>query len=164
MAIKVHKIKGREVLSRALNKMAPEAEKAATEEKIKVVREAAAAIAARAPVGPSVDALTGQTRNAGSYKESIRGGFQSENTGAGRSKNTRASKDPTAVGVYANYIWRFLEFGTSPHVNKGAVPGSQHPGTAAQKHVFTTWREMRPKAKRKINAALYKSIKKTVGK
>ena len=163
MALKV-KIKGRDTLARELRKMAPEAEKAATEEKIKVVKEAAAAIAARAPIGPTVDPLTGQTRNAGEYKASIKGGFQSDNIGAGKRRGTRVSKDPTAVGVYANYIWRFIEFGTAPHVNKGAVPGSQHPGTPSQEHIFSTWREMRPKAKRKINTALYKAIKRTVGK
>lgn len=164
MAMKA-RIRGRERLARELRAIAPEAEKEAAEEKLKVAQEAAKAIAARAPVGPSTDPVTGEPRAPGAYKASIRGGYQKDNPNAQRGRNQRQSKDPYAAAVFANYIWRFLEFGTRPHMMKsGIFAGKQHPGTEAQPHVFSVWREMRPKAKRKINSAVYRAIKRVRGK
>ncbi len=162
MAIKA-KIQGREALNRRLRQLAPEAEKAAAEAKLKVAQEAADAIASRAPIGPSTDPLTGKPRNAGAYRESIKGGFQRDLKG-GVGIGQVQSKDPDAAGVYAEYIWRFLEFGTRPHENKGIAPGSMNPGIPAQKHVFHTWRAMQRKAKRRINAAVNKAVRKAMGK
>ena len=162
MAIKA-KIQGRESLNRRLRQLVPEAEKNAAEAKQQIARDAAEAIASRAPIGPTVDKLTGRARKAGAYRSSIKGGFQRDlkgGIGIGQTK----SKDPDAAGVYAEYIWRFLEFGTKPHVNKGAAPGTQHPGTAKQPHVFPTWRAMQKKARRKINAAVNKAVRKAMGK
>lgn len=162
MALKT-KIKGRDILARELRKLAPEAEKAAVEAKLKVAQEAAAAIAAKAPIGSTVDPFTGKTRKAGEYKASIKGGLQRDFV-ANLGRSQKQTKDPNATGIYANYIWRFLEFGTRPHVNKGAATGSSHPGSPAQEHVFSTWRTMRPKAKRRINSSVYNAIKRTMGK
>lgn len=162
MAIRA-KVQGREALNRRLRQLAPEAEKAAADAKLKVAQEAADAIAARAPIGPSTDPLTGKPRIAGSYRASIKGGFQRDLKGVVGIGQAQ-SKDPDAAGVYAEYIWRFLEFGTRPHVNKGIAPGSMNPGIPAQKHVFHTWRAMQRKAKRRINAAVNKAVRKAMGK
>lgn len=162
MAIKA-KIQGRDALNRRLRQLAPEAEKNAAEAKQQIAREAAEAIAARAPIGPTVDKLTGKPRKAGAYCASIKGGFQRDMQGKVGIGHTK-SKDPDAAGIYAEYIWRFIEFGTKPHINKGIAPGSRHPGTTKQPHIFPTWRAMQKKARRKINAAVNKAVRKAMGK
>lgn len=162
MAIKA-KIEGREALNRRLRQLAPEAEKNAAQAKQQIAQDAAAAIASRAPIGPTTNPMTGKPRKAGAYRASIKGGFQRDMKGQ-IGIGQRQSKDPDAAGVYAEYIWRFLEFGTKPHINKGIAAGTQHPGTAKQPHIFPTWRAMQKKARRKINAAVNKAVRKAMGK
>lgn len=151
MAMKA-KMLGREALTRKLRQLAPEVEKAAEIVKLQVAKDVAAQITIRAPVGATHE-----------YIDSIASGYQRDNPDK-KSLSGQPSKDPDATGIYANYIWRFLEFGTRPHINKGMFAGSQHPGTAAQPHIFPTWRAMRPKAKKKINAAITKAVRKAMGK
>ncbi len=162
MAFKA-KMQGRDALNRRLRQLAPDAEKNAAEAKQQIAKDAAATIASRAPIGPATNPITGKPRKAGAYRASIKGGFQRDmqgRIGVGQTK----SKDPDAAGVYAEYIWRFLEFGTKPHVNKGIAPGTRHPGTSKQPHIFPTWRAMQKKAHRKINAAVNKAVRKAMGK
>lgn len=162
MAIKAT-IQGREALNRRLRQLVPDAEKNAAEAKLQIAKEAAAAIAAKAPIGPATDPFTGKPRRVGQYRESIQGGLQRDNKGMVGIGQTR-SKDPDATGVYAEYVWRFIEFGTKPHINKGAAPGTRHPGTAKQPHIFPTWRSMQKKAKRRVSAAINKAVRKAMGK
>lgn len=164
MAIKTKTI-GREALQRRLDELVPEAAAAAAQAKLEVAQEAASRIAARAPV------------RTGDYKGSIRGGRQADNPGilpVGGKKST----DPDATAVYADFIWRFLEFGTAPHnVAKGGgnnagkialitgrpsklgVKPIAHPGSRAFPHVFYTWKAMRKAAKSKISRAISKAVK-----
>ena len=156
------KLLGRVELTNKIRKIAPKAIEKMDEVKLQVAEEAAAAIKARAP------------RLSGDYAESIRAGLQSDNPdkivfGA------KKSKDPTAVGVYANFIWRFIEFGSQSGVrgarvkNRGANNkqskelGRQsyrtHPGTPAQPHIFPVWRGMRKKAMSRIRNAMNKGIR-----
>lgn len=151
MAIKA-KIMGREALSRKLRQMAPEIEKAAEVALLEGAEDVAAQITSRAPVGATQQ-----------YMASIKAGYQRDNPDK-KSLSGQPSKDPNATGVYADYIWRFLEFGTRPHINKGMYAGSQHPGTVAQPHVFPTWRAARPKIKKKIRLAVNKAVRKAMGK
>lgn len=151
MAIKA-KMLGREALNRKLRQLAPEVEKAAEIIKLQIAKDVAGEITNRAPVGATHQ-----------YMASISGGYQRNNPGK-TSLSSQPSKDPDATGIYANYIWRFLEFGTRPHINSGMFAGSQHPGTAPQPHIFPTWRAMKPKAKKKLNAAINKAVRKAMGK
>lgn len=150
MAFKT-KVLGRDALSRKLNSLVPAAEAATAKAKIEVAQEAARLIEAKAP------------RKSGDYRRSIKGERQADNPTKQPIGGVQ-SKDPDATAVYAEYIWRFLEFGTKPHLNKGQFAGTQHPGTTAQPHVFPTWRAFRPKALRKVRNALNKAVREAMGK
>ena len=145
------KIQGRAALMRRLNELAPNAEKYAAEAKLEIVKEAADKISADAP------------HDTGDYMSNIKGERQADNPHLAPVTG-RTSKDPDACAVYAPFIWRFLEFGTQPHENKGRFAGTQHPGTAAQPHIFDNWREFKPTAKKRINAAINRAVKEARGK
>jgi hypothetical protein len=167
MAFKA-KVLGREALMKKLEKITPGATEAAAEAKIEAAKEAASLISAAAPY------------ETGEYMESIQGGRQADHPDAHRIGTSTSSKDPDATGVYADYIWRFLEFGTAPHkiaakakprlvfrgkdgrfVSKKSV---EHPGGHAEPHVFPTWSEFRPEAKKMINKAVNDAVKRSLGK
>lgn len=145
------KLLGREELTRRLQAIVPEAIKAAEIAKLEVVQDAAVKIAAAAP------------KKTGEYAASIKGGYQRDNPDK-KSFSGQDSKDPDAAGVYGNWKWRFLEFGTRPHANKGEFAGTWNPGIPAHPHIFPIWRELKPKAKRKISRAINQAIKKAMGK
>jgi hypothetical protein len=85
----------------------------------------------------------------------------------------RPTKDPTAVGLFAKFIWRFLEFGTRPHnvakgggtvLGKKQTEGSgaiMHPGSIAKPHIFPTYRAMKPKIRNRIKNAVNRAIRET---
>lgn len=163
------KVLGREALMKRLRQIAPDAERKAEVAKLEVVNDAASKIAAKAPRSPG----------GGKYAASIRGGYQRDSVGL-TSFGGKASKDPDATGVYGDYIWRFLEFGTAAstkghrvgarstdvnqHKSEGRFARRTHPGTAAQPHIFPTWRSLKPAARKKINAAINKAVRKAMGK
>lgn len=136
---------------RRLNELAPNAAKYAAEAKLEVVKEAANDISAAAP------------HDTGDYMSEIKGERQADNPHLAPVAG-RTSKDPDATAVYAPWIWRFLEFGTKAHINKGRFAGTQHPGTNAQPHIFPTWNEFKPRAKKRINAAINRAVRETQGK
>lgn len=158
------KVQGREELFRRLAELAPNVEKYTTEAKLKAGNELAEAIRMQAPEGATLE-----------YRESIEADMF-----ANRPHQERVSpkirNDPTAVGIFAEYIWRFLEFGTAPHnTAKGggtalgwakfrAGDGNRHPGTQAQPHVFPTWRERRAKIKRSVSLAVSKAVREAMRK
>lgn len=162
------KVLGSERLRKRLDEIAPLATKYAADEKLSIAQEAANLMADRAPIsnGPT----------AGDYAASIEGDKISNRPQAKAMVGTQASKDPDATGIFAGWIWHFLEFGTKPHnVAKGggtvlgkrqtAANGARmHPGTKAQPHIFPTWRAMRAKAKKRINAAVLKGVKEAMKK
>ncbi len=155
------KVLGREALTKKLNQVAPLANKYAAEAKLQIATEAADKISDRAPISNSA--------TAGDYAASIQGGKTSDRPSAKALVGASASKDPDATGVFAAWIWHFLEFGTRPHnVAKGGgtVAGRKqrdgarmHPGTRAQPHVFPTWRSMKAKAKKKISDAISRGVR-----
>lgn len=163
MALKT-KIIGREALSKRLNEIAPNVEKYAAAEKLKIAEEVAERISTRAPIGATIE-----------YMHSFEGARLADNPDK-RPVGTNPTKDPSAAGVFASFLWRWLEFGTAPHNtapgggsvlgqathNEGG--GTQHPGTAAQPHIFPSWREMRAKAKKRIQAAVNKGVREAMGK
>ncbi|TPM67462.1 HK97 gp10 family phage protein [Mesorhizobium sp. B2-2-1] len=160
-------IMGREALQRKLDALVPEASKAAAVAKLEVAREAASRIASRAPVGAT-----------GVLKDSIIGARQADMPGA---KAIGAqSKDPDATGVYADFTWKFLEYGTAPHKITGrngkkltfpgadgklvSVPSVNHPGSRARPFVYYTWKAYRKTAKAKIARAISKAVTASIGK
>lgn len=141
----------REKLMRRLNELVPNAEVYAAEAKLEAVKEAANMISAAAP------------HDSGEYMTKIKGERQADNPGHAPVAGTQ-SKDPNATAVYAPYIWRFLEFGTKAHINKGQFAGTEHPGTAAQPHVFPVWREYRKTAMKKVRDAINRAVRESQGR
>lgn len=141
MALKA-KILGREALTRRLNQLAPNVEKAVEPVKLAIAEEAAKRIASAAP------------RNTGDYASKISSGLLRDNPDK-KQVGIQATKDPTAAGIYAPWFWNFLEFGTASH----AIGSGTHPGTTAQPHVFTTWRAYRKSAMRKMRTAINKAVR-----
>jgi HK97 gp10 family phage protein len=151
-------LKGREALMRRLNQLAPNVEKYSAEAKLDIAKDAANQIANAAP------------RSTGEYAASIEADLIA-NRPDQKQVGINNTKDPSAAGVYADYIWRFLEFGTAPHntapggSNKSySGPVNLHPGTPARPHVFTAWRAMKKKARRKLLAAVNKAVREAMGK
>lgn len=137
---------GREELTRRLERLTPGVAAAAAEAKLIAAREAANRIAAAAPV------------RTGTYKDSIIGAKQADMPG--KTSIGQQSKDPDATGVYAEFVWKFLEFGTAPH----NIGNGMHPGSRAQPHVFPTWKAYRKTAKALINKAINKAVKDSLKK
>lgn len=166
MAMKA-KIQGREALTRKLNNMAPSANKYAAEEKLAIAKEAAERMASSAP------------HKSGDYRASIQGDFQRNRSnhkkiGGGDYQN---SKDPDATGIFADYIWRFLEHGTkySPaegprqkrSVKRKVVmtrAKKAHAATRPFPHIFANWRAMRDESKKRIHLAIIRGVKEAMGK
>lgn len=149
MAMKA-KVLGRAALEAKLNSLVPRAREATAKAKLEVAQEAAHQIALAAP------------RKKGDYARSIKG---ERLDGAYTFTDSYAqTKDVDATGIFANWIWRFLEFGTAPHKNKGQFAGTDHPGTVPQPHIFPTWRAYRPRALRKVRNALNKAVREAMGK
>ena len=161
------KVLGREALTRKLERLTPGITEAAAEAKLEVAKEAADLISAAAP------------HDTGDYMNSIRGDFQKNRPGIAP-VGGRQSKDPDAAGVYADFRWRFIEFGTAPHkikaknkpalVFRGAdgnlvtTAEVQHPGSRAQPHVFPTWNSYKKTGKTKISKAINQAVKQSLGK
>lgn len=158
------KVAGREALFRRLAELAPSVEKYTTEAKLKAGEELADVIRVRAPEGATLE-----------YRESIEADLISSRPHQER-LSAKVKNDPHAVGLFAEFIWRFLEFGTAPHnTAKGggtalgwaqhrAGEGTQHPGTQAQPHIFPTWRERRAKIKRSISLAVSRGVREAMRK
>lgn len=160
------KILGREALTRRMRQIVPNAIAEMDKVKLEVAEEAAQKIAERAP----------KSVGGGNYAASIRGGYLRDNPDK-KANGIRQTKDPTAVGVFGNFIWRFLEFGTKaslsqePQVDRRYKSGKvqtkgkrPHAATPAMPHVFPVWRGMRPKAMRKMRLALNRGVRKAMGK
>ncbi len=152
-------LRGRDALMRRLNQLAPNVEKYTAEAKLKAADMLADEIRSRAPTGATLD-----------YMESIDGDLLTSRP-AQEQVGTRATKDPGATGIFAKFIWRFLEFGTAPHnTAKGggtvlgkkqlaSGQGQMHPGSPAQPHIFPTYRAAKPRIRRMILAAVNKAVR-----
>jgi HK97 gp10 family phage protein len=128
---------GREALHARLRQLVPDAEKELAQAQLDVAVELANRIKPRAP-GPR----TGQ------YQASIQGDRLANRPGkraVGKGLKGQ-TKDPNATGVFAEYIWRFLEWGT---VKMSAKP-----------HIFPTYRAYRKKLRRKMANAVNKAVRK----
>lgn len=129
---------------RRLRALVPAAEAELAKEQLEGAVELANRIKPRAP------------RNTGRYAASIQGdrlanrpgerriGGKVKATGVGRQLS--ATKDPNATGVFAEFIWRFLEFGTVK--------------MAARPHIFPTFRAYRKKLRRRMANAVNRAVRK----
>jgi hypothetical protein len=150
---------GREALMRRLNTIAPNIEKYTADEKKAAGDDLADAVRRVAPTGETLD-----------YMESIQADLIADRP-AQEQVGVRTSKDPSAVGLFAKFIWRFLEFGTRPHnvaKDGGTVLGKKqtkatgaimHPGSVAKPHIFPIYRAMKPKIRRRIRNAVNRAIR-----
>jgi len=148
MAIRA-KFMGREKVAARLRKFVPDAEKQMAEAQIAAANELADAIRPRAPVDD------------GDYQQSIRGGRLADNPGAAVF-GLRETKDKNATGIFASFLWRWLEFGTNDRtVKKTGAPAGKMP---AQPHIMPTWRQHQKRIRRKVAGALNRAIKRGRGK
>lgn len=158
MALKV-RVQGRAQLTRNLQAVVPKALVYAAEANLKIAEEVADKIRDVAPRGATLE-----------YAESLRGDFLKNNPNAlDFSKNP--TKDKDAAGLFAQWIWRFLEYGTAPHntaAGGGTVKGRSdfhqgigniHPGTPAQPHIFPTMRAFKSTAAKIKRAAINKAFR-----
>ena len=127
------KFANREAVMARLRKVAPNAEREIAKAQLDAARGLAEAIRARAPV------------DTGRYRESLEADLL-RNRKAASIGGGRKSKDPNATGVFGEFIWRFLEFGT---VNQPAQP-----------HIFPTYRASKKAIRRGMRRALKNAIAK----
>lgn len=128
---------GREKVMRLLNEVVPEAEKELAKAQLEGMQRVAGKIKTRAP-GPRT----------GAYQASIQAdrlANRPEQRALGGKASNANTKDKNAAGVFASYIWKFLEFGT--------VKMTKRP------HIFPTWRFERKAVRRKMAAAVRKAVK-----
>jgi hypothetical protein len=159
------KILGREALTRRLNQIAPNVEKYSADAKYEIAQEAAERMRGAAPRGETME-----------YAESIDGDFLRNRPGANVLPGTNPTKDASAAGIFALFIWRFLEFGTAPHnmepgggtaLGKAKLAGGggrPHPGSRAFPHIFPIWRAYRAEARRKLIAAVNRGVREAMKK
>lgn len=71
-----------------------------------------------------------------------------------------AGDQTTLVGSRNQFqLARLIEFGTSPHENRGKFAGSDHPGTQAQPFFYPAWRAGRRRARGRVTRAITRSAK-----
>lgn len=135
MALKA-KMLGRGKTLALLRGIVPEAEKELAKAQLEAAQQLAGKIKPRAP------------RKTGAYQASIVGDRLASRPGerAATGGLRNETRDPNATGVFADYIWRFLEFGT--------VKAAKRP------HIFPTYRQEKPRIRRKMAAAVRKAVKK----
>jgi HK97 gp10 family phage protein len=126
---------GREATMAKLNRLVPNAEKEVAEAQLDAAREVAGRIAARAPAAT------------GAYRSSIQGDRIASRPAKQSAIGLRGrTTDRNATGVFAEFIWRFLEFGT---VKMPARP-----------HIYPTWRAYKKRARRKVATAVNRAVRK----
>lgn len=149
------KLEKREVYERRLNAVAPKADQYLRDSEMEAGEFLADRVKSRAPRGST-----------GAYARSIHANRLSDEPAATAKNKFIKTKDKNAVGLFADFIWRFLEFGTSQHsVGKGSVKkkgrhtGGVHPGTAAQPHIFPTYRANRKTIRKIVRKGLTRAVK-----
>lgn len=151
----------RDAVTRRLRQLVPEAEAQIAKAQETSAKELAEAIKARAP---SVS---------GRYRDSIIAAKLSDRNDSKKPIGIQETKDPNAWGIFADFLWRFLEFGTAPHAIKAkrkpnlvftaggkkiVTKQVNHPGIAKQPHIFPTYRSMRKRILRRMSTAIRKAI------
>lgn len=151
----------RAAVTKRLRELVPAAEAQIAKAQEDSAKELAEAIRSRAPA------------KSGRYRESIQAGLIAGRNDGKKPIGIQETKDPNAWGIFADFLWRFIEFGTRPHTisakNKPAlvfnVDGRRvvtqsvnHPGTTKNPHIFPTYRQYRKRIRRRVLAAIRKAI------
>ena len=92
-----------------------------------------------------------------------------------KAKETETENGLPAWGIFAKYIWRFLEFGTSAgryrvrvgsrksdvkqHKTRGRFSYRTHPGNRAQPHIWPAYRVIKRRMMSRITRTINKAIK-----
>ena len=140
------KLEGREAVMKRLRALLPDTEAELAEEQLEGAQELAARIKPRAP-------------GDGTYRSSIQADRLSNRPGqnAIRKGAKGQTKDPNATGIFADYRWRWLEYGTNPRFNKmGAYRGVG----PAMPHIFPTYRAYRKKLRKRMANAVNRAVRK----
>ncbi|EXL08613.1 HK97-gp10 family putative phage morphogenesis protein [Aquamicrobium defluvii] len=142
------KFVGREKLAKRLRELVPDLEEETAKAQLEAAEELAEAIEQRAPLGHG--------DSPGDYRASIRGGKLNDNPRAAVF-GLRQTKDKSATGVFASFLWRWLEFGTGPRVVKKT--GKSSGQMEAQPHIFPTYRQHQKRIRRKVANAINRAVR-----
>jgi hypothetical protein len=143
---------GRESLMAAMRQIAPEAEVQIAGMQMKVANDLAKKIKTYAPVG--LDKWRKKGRKAGTYRDAIEGARLADRPGqrgfgkSNKPDTRQATKDPNATGVFGEFIWHFLEFGTQK--------------TARHPHIFPVYRAEKKNIKRRVNRSITVAVRKAM--
>lgn len=162
MAIKARLTpQSRAAVTKRLRELVPAAEAQIAKAQEDSAKELAEAMRARAP------------KKTGRYAESIEAGKLAGRNDGRKPIGMQETKDPNAWGVFASYLWRFIEFGTRPHTIKAkrtsdlvfyvngqkiVTPQVSHPGINKQPHIFPTYRQYKKRIRRRMLRAIRNAI------
>lgn len=137
---------GRDALMAQLRAAAPEIESRLAAVQLSSMQELAEKIRARAPVGKAKNRKPG--RRPGTYRRSIRADRLADNPSEGNTLRgiKNPTKDPNAAGIYGEFIWHWLEFGS---VNNVAHP-----------HIFPTYRQQKKLIKARMRSVVTRAMRK----
>lgn len=147
------KFKGRGALIKRLSQLVPEVAQEVATAQLEAAEDLAAAIEQRAPLGDG--------DNAGDYRASIKGGRIADHPGKAV-LGASSVKDKNATGVFADFKWRWLEFGTAERTVKKT--GKSSGRMPAQPHIFPTYRAKKKAIRRKVAAAINRAVRKAGSK
>ncbi len=142
------KFVGREKLAKRLRTLVPDIDQEAAKAQLEAAEELAEAIEQRAPLGHGP--------SPGDYRASIRGGKLSDNPGAAVF-GLRQTKDKNATGIFASFLWRWLEYGTAKRTVKST--GKSSGKMEAQPHIFPTYRQHKKRIRRKVASAINRAVR-----
>lgn len=150
MADYIRITRGKDRLREKLNALVPGVNEAINEANRASAEELSDAIKRVAPVGP-----TGEYQksiraapvddNAGRLDQAITTTFRSKGKKGGTVTRTARAEGTLAWGIFALYVWKFLEFGTSK--------------MGAQPHVYPTFRSLKKRIRSRLSRAVNKRIK-----
>jgi hypothetical protein len=144
------KFEGREKVMARLRAIAPAAETELATAQLEAAQDLAGKIRNRAP-------------GDGEYRRSIQGDKlanrpQSRAIGRGLKGGT---KDKNATGVFGEWIWRLLEFGTKERFHRNGKSVGSGPRLP---HIFPTYRAHKKTIRRKMANAVNRALRKTKNK
>lgn len=134
----------RDQVMASLRLLSPQIEKQIAAKQLEVAGDLAKRIRDKAPVG---NPRWRRNRSPGQYRRSIIAGRLADNLGA-QLHGISQTKDPNATGVFGDFIWRWLEFGTVK--------------TLARPHIFPTYRARKKYIVRTMRRAINTGIKKAM--
>ena len=101
--------------------------------------------------------------DSGDLRDSIGWTYGSAPKGSIAIGEVKATNGNLKITIYAGnseaFYARWVEFGTTPHVNGGKFAGSMHPGAAAKPFFYVSYRALRRRIKGRVTRAITKSAK-----